>query len=310
VNSNTGGEYLLRPLQSGSDWGFHPYFGLNSTYQGYVNSPTINGVVLVRILVKNNSTDLPLAQDLLAQCNLTTIPRKETLGSPLTNSTFSSFSADVPTSTLTLLAILGQENGPFNVTHKEASHVQRTLVAAGIRNGSYTQPSGVNITKAYDLTLTALSAASTNRILKNVTNGWTEIVPQGLYSSDYLARDLAADLIYLQQVPAQALYPFPATSSMILASNESIIYSFSSKPPLAPGGFWSLTLYNAEGFLVANALNRYSVGDRSNITFADGTQVYDSSSVDGQFQVLVQPVDVNPPTNWANKYITSFFSPL
>src|SRR6185369_17423414 len=34
-------------------------------------------------------------------------------------------------------------------------------------------------------------------------------------------------------------------------------------PPIDPGGFWSLTMYNADGFLVDNALHRYSISDRT-----------------------------------------------
>lgn len=80
------------------------------------------------------------------------------------------------------------------------------------------------------------------------------------------------------------------------------MYTFSSTPPLAAGGFWSLTLYNDTGYLVANSLNRYSVGDRSNITFADGTLVYgEAGDEDGEFQVLVQPDGTSPPANWTNK---------
>ena len=40
-----------------------------------------------------------------------------------------------------------------------------------------------------------------------------------------------------------------------------------SLPPV--NAFWSLTMYDAESYLVANAINRYALGDRSGLTYDD-----------------------------------------
>lgn len=52
---------------------------------------------------------------------------------------------------------------------------------------------------------------------------------------------------------------------------------FQTRPPVAEAGFWSLTVYDAESFLVANAEKRYSIGDRSSL----------QRRPDGSFSVLV-----------------------
>ena len=45
------------------------------------------------------------------------------------------------------------------------------------------------------------------------------------------------------------------------------------KDELPPAnGFWSLTMYDDEGFQVANPVNRFAIGDRDALTFnADGS---------------------------------------
>jgi hypothetical protein len=64
-------------------------------------------------------------------------------------------------------------------------------------------------------------------------------------------------------------------------------------------------LYESQGFVSANPLDKYSVGDRSNITYPDGKLVYgnDTGDDDGSFQVLVQPYNVPPPANWTNNWL-------
>ncbi|KAK5741165.1 hypothetical protein LTR17_004105 [Elasticomyces elasticus] len=90
---------------------------------------------------------------------------------------------------------------------------------------------------------------------------------------------------------------------LLIGANESLLYTFSGKPPLAATGFWSLTAYNADNYLVANDLDVYALGDRSNLTYYNGDRVYGSnaSSVgNGVYQILLQPADATPPKNWTS----------
>ncbi|KAI7093225.1 hypothetical protein KC352_g39946, partial [Hortaea werneckii] len=75
-------------------------------------------------------------------------------------------------------------------------------------------------------------------------------------------------------------------------------------------GFWSITGYEGD-YLIPNPQNVYALGDRSNITYPDGSRVYSSgaqnrsnySMSNAQFQILVQPADVAPPANWSSNWL-------
>ncbi len=90
----------------------------------------------------------------------------------------------------------------------------------------------------------------------------------GTYGTDYLARARLAEEAPGFQVPTQAVYFSAArarsgTTTTPLAGTRSyeIRFPAGDLPPHGPDGFWSITLYNAAGFLVANPIGRYSIGN-------------------------------------------------
>lgn len=110
--------------------------------------------------------------------------------------------------------------------------------------------------------------------------GWRGTIPKGVvrmrgavvgsYGTDYLERARLAEETLGTQVPAQAVY-FSAsharsgTTTTALAGTRSyqIRFPAAGLPPHGSDGFWSITLYNAAGFLVANPIGRYSIGDQT-----------------------------------------------
>ena len=57
-----------------------------------------------------------------------------------------------------------------------------------------------------------------------------------------------------------------------LTGEHSYILHFDSFPPVLEGGFWSITAYGEDDFLIDNPLNRYCINDRSDLKAnADGT---------------------------------------
>jgi len=111
--------------------------------------------------------------------------------------------------------------------------------------------------------------------LVRVVNGWqmnTDSV--GVYGNRYLARatvalfglgaDLPEDLVYAINRGDGDGKPLTGTSRYVLH------FAKDELPPV--GAFWSITLYDADGFVVVNALKRNAIGDRDELKYdADGS---------------------------------------
>lgn len=277
-------------------------------YQGQIFSPTTYGTLLVRDLVKNNGSDLTFVQNLVKQAKLTKIPRNKTAeheAIPLTNATFTDYydaGPNVPLAVMDLLAKLAAANPAFDKS--DTAHVNYELRVAGIRQATYNPPADINLSLAYSEAVASIESYAVSS-LQSLGNGWARNVPQGIYGSNYAERALIADIVYLQLTADQVIYSKQSAPVFILQSNESYLYAFSGKPPIATEGFWSLTLYNSQGYLSANPVDKYSVGDRSNITYPDGELVYSNvtGGANGSFEVLVQPYNVPPPVNWTSNWL-------
>ncbi|MBN2220096.1 MAG: DUF1254 domain-containing protein [Kosmotogaceae bacterium] len=61
-------------------------------------------------------------------------------------------------------------------------------------------------------------------------------------------------------------------------------------PPVEPGGFWSITMYGDDQFMVPNPIDRYSIGDRSRLSYND----------DGSLDIYIQHDSPGPDleSNW------------
>jgi hypothetical protein len=108
-----------------------------------------------------------------------------------------------------------------------------------------------------------------------VRNNWqmnTETM--GCYGADYLKRAVVALIGLGANLPEDAIYPMAFTDSegKPFDGGSEYLMHFDQEdlPPTA--AFWSLTLYDAEGFQVTNRLDRFAIGDRDELTFnADGS---------------------------------------
>ena len=111
--------------------------------------------------------------------------------------------------------------------------------------------------------------------LARVVNGWQmNTDTMGVYGDYYLKRAIIA-LIGLGANQAEdAVYPLAVsdTNGRPITAENRYVLSF-KKDELPPAdAFWSLTLYDAEGYQVANPINRFAIGDRDTMKFnADGS---------------------------------------
>lgn len=134
-------------------------------------------------------------------------------------------------------------------------------------------------------------------------NGWSSSYPDcmGLFHSNYAARYYIAKFGYLGLTKEQAIYP-SLSGPLRIEANQAILVEFSRRPVLVDSGFWSLTAYDADQYLVPNDLRRYCLGDRDKLTFPDQTPLSDQGK-DGEFYILLQAADNAPPAKWRGNWL-------
>jgi hypothetical protein len=106
-------------------------------------------------------------------------------------------------------------------------------------------------------------------------NGWEfNTSGIGVYGDDYLRRAVVALAGLGANLPQDAIYPLAVSDAdgkpVVAEGRYQLHFPSDGLPPV--GAFWSLTLYDAEGYQVANPLNRFAIGDRDPLSFnADGS---------------------------------------
>ena len=105
-------------------------------------------------------------------------------------------------------------------------------------------------------------------------NGWL-VAGLGHYGTDYLERALADKTGLGAPTPNLSIYPLALTERhgvKLTGANRYVAHFPASDFPVPVTGFWSMTMYEVNGFFVANPLNRFTLGNRSDLHFnADGS---------------------------------------
>jgi hypothetical protein len=98
--------------------------------------------------------------------------------------------------------------------------------------------------------------------LARVANGWSMLTDtMGVYGNYYLKRAIIAQLGLGANLPEDAIYPLnlgdESGKPLDGANKYAIHFDKVTIPPV--NAFWSITLYDQQGFQVANSLNRFAV---------------------------------------------------
>jgi hypothetical protein len=111
--------------------------------------------------------------------------------------------------------------------------------------------------------------------LANVVNGWQlNVDTMGVYGNSYVKRAIVAMVGLGANSAEDAIYPLLQTDGeghRVTGDADYVIHFDAGRlPPV--DAFWSITMYDGQGFQVANAFDRFAIGDRDDLTFnADGS---------------------------------------
>ncbi|MCJ8321642.1 MAG: DUF1254 domain-containing protein [Colwellia sp.] len=121
--------------------------------------------------------------------------------------------------------------------------------------------------------------------------GWNVMHDLGIYGTNYRLRTVIARF-GLGALPAEeASYPstsVDSTGQPYDGNNNYVLHFAADKiPPV--DAFWSLSMYDAEGYFVENEIGRYAIGDRSGLQF----------NQDGSLDLYIQHLPPNQGiSNW------------
>ncbi len=114
-----------------------------------------------------------------------------------------------------------------------------------------------------------------------LVNGWRQ-APMHIaaFGQDYGIRAVVAMIGFGANLAAEAIYPNANVDArgQVLQGGQRYRLHFAAGELPPARAFWSLTAYDADGYLIANPLHRYALGDRDALTY----------NPDGSLDLLLQ----------------------
>ena len=128
------------------------------------------------------------------------------------------------------------------------------------------------ITKALSTVPDDALAVLSSRLpgLAKIVSGWqSNLDTIGVYGDFYVKRAIVAMIGLGANQAEDAVYPLLLADSdgkpLDGSSRYVLHFDADSLPPV--DGFWSVTMYDAQGFQVANPISRFAIGDRDDLRF-------------------------------------------
>ena len=180
----------------------------------------------------------------------------------------------------TYAAELMKTNPPHSTDHDIVARLARI----GIEPGKSFDFAGIDPTVKKSLEKAAndaLKLMQEKATIAPVTNGWqiaTDTI--GVYGNSYLNRAVIAMIGLGANPPEDAVYPMAVSDGegepLDAASKYVLRFKKDEIPPA--DAFWSLTLYDKDGFPVPNEIKRQALGDRDKLKFGS----------DGSLEIYIQ----------------------
>lgn len=133
-------------------------------------------------------------------------------------------------------------------------------------------------------------------------NGYL-VTATGNYGTDYVLRAVVTQVGLGALQPNQSLYPLALLDRtgqpLTGAKRYRVHIPAGALPPVTDTGFWSMTLYDNDGFIVANPIDRYAVNDRTDL----------AHNPDGSLDLYIQaeePADPAQAQNWLPSPVGGF----
>jgi hypothetical protein len=130
-------------------------------------------------------------------------------------------------------------------------------------------------------------------------NGWIVDLKGGNYGTDYLLRATLTRLGFGTNIAEDAIYPSAMKDidgNPLAGANSYVIHFAPGQTPPARG-FWSITVYDQDGFLVPNSIQRYDVGSETGLT----------PNADGSIDIFVQST---PPATMESNWLPTPAGPF
>ncbi|GAA4834290.1 DUF1254 domain-containing protein [Kitasatospora terrestris] len=184
-----------------------------------------------------------------------------------------------------------------NPPHATDFAVLARIAHLGIVPGRDFDPAGFS-----DTDLAALEAGARNAreailaspaTIGTGVNGWRVTAEtMGVYGNAYFKRAAVTAIGLGANPPEDAIYPVLTTDAdgnPVTGEHDYLLhFPADDLPPVA--AFWSVTMYDAEGFQVANPINRFALGDRDALAY----------NPDGSLDIHISHSDPGPErrANW------------
>lgn len=281
VGKRTTGTGAAAYLITGPDWQGDAPQGVTR-----ISSPT-NMVWLIGRIQTNGREDIPAVAALQAQFGLAPLSKWSqgisNIAAPEVGDTSSSsvdpYAQIEQMKAAEFLDSLGRLMGE-QYPLAEDKPVEKMLASIGVLRGQSYSGGRMGALDDYlsNLALRITRAEIKKQLEEGPTreNGWAvQRDTIGDYGTDYGVRAAVAMVGLGALPPAEASYPSTAVDASgepLMGEHQYQLHFAAGEAPPA-NAFWSLTLYDQDGFLVGNDIGRYAIGDRDALSFNDDGSV-------------------------------------